>query len=225
MEVDLKKHLLYSKQIEEIVGEFIRKKLGEEAVESTLDDVREQYAIFLKDLPYLGGKKCTHNGVGGTYDCIYVFALYEVLEDKPTIEELYEMNNAVLLPSFQNMPRFVNANKPWVLRLINFVFKVTAKGDKKLREKSSGGYIMEVEPYDPKVGAKYHFDYCPLAEFARKNGYLEIMPAFCNSDYPAMEVIHAALIRKNTCANSTHCDYWIVGDQSKYTKQYPRKTD
>ena len=50
---------------------------------------------FLKDIPYLGGKKNTHNGVGGTYDCIMLFAYYEVLAPKPSINELYEMNVAV----------------------------------------------------------------------------------------------------------------------------------
>ncbi len=51
------------------------------------------------------------------------------------------------------------------------------------------------------------------------------MPAFCNSDYPAMEYINAALIRKNTCANSNVCDYWIVGDESETAKMHPMKTD
>ena len=58
-----------------------------------------------------------------------------------------------------------------------------------------------------------------------KYGYLDIMPAFCNSDYPAMEYINAALIRKHTCANSDICDYWIVGDKSEEAKEHPKKTD
>lgn len=40
----------------------------------------------------------------------------------------------------------------------------------------------------------YRFDRCPIAEFAKTHGYLDIMPAFYNSDYPAMECINAALI-------------------------------
>jgi hypothetical protein len=77
------------------------------------------------------------------------------------------------------------------------------------------GYIMKVEPYDKTVGSRYTFKRCPIAEFAKEHGYLDIMPAFCNSDYPAMEMIHAHLIRRHACANAVICDYWIVGDRSE----------
>ncbi len=49
-----------------------------------------------------------HNGAGGTYDCIMLFAYYEVFDPKPSINELYEMNAAVFLSSFQKLA--VNAN-------------------------------------------------------------------------------------------------------------------
>ena len=90
------------------------------------------------------------------------------------------------------------------------------------------GHMMcvyeEGEPYS-KDGVRYHFDRCPVAEFAKAHGYLNIMPAFCNCDYPAMEYINAALIRKHTCANSDVCDYLIVGDESKTAKEHPKETD
>ena len=54
--------------------------------------VQLQYAAFLKDLPYLGGKKNTHNGTGGKYDCIMILAYYEAPDHTPDINELYEMN-------------------------------------------------------------------------------------------------------------------------------------
>ena len=84
---------------------------------------------------------------------------------------------------------------------------------------------MKVEPYDKNIGPKYIFERCPIAEFAKAHGYLDIMPAICNSDYPAMEMIHSHLIRKHTCANSDICDYWIVGDGSEAAKEHPKKID
>ena len=39
--------------------------------------------IYTKDLPYLGGKKNTHNGTGGKYDCIMIFAYYEAPDHTP----------------------------------------------------------------------------------------------------------------------------------------------
>ncbi|WP_455950663.1 hypothetical protein [Eubacterium sp.] len=51
------------------------------------------------------------------------------------------------------------------------------------------------------------------------------MPAICNGDYPAMELLHVGLICKTTCTNGTVCDYWVVGDKSPYLTEHPRKAD
>lgn len=84
---------------------------------------------------------------------------------------------------------------------------------------------MKVDKFKNNDGIRYKFEKCPIAEFAKVHGYLNIMPAFCNGDYPAMECINATLIRKHTCANGDFCDYWIVGDKSKEAKEHPIKKD
>ena len=54
----------------------------------------------------------------------------------------------------------------------------------------------------------------------------EVMPAMCNPDYTAMELIHARLIRKTTCANGCVCDYTICGDKDEeYLKQHEEYID
>lgn len=57
------------------------------------------------------------------------------------------------------------------------------------------------------------------------SGYLNIMPAFCNGDYPAMEAIGTVLIRKHTCANSYICDYLIMAGNDPGAAKYPKLTD
>lgn len=222
---DRKKHVCYSKKVKEVIQEHLHMHYSAEEAMEFWEKIQLQYVEFLKDLPYLGGKRCTHNGVGGTYDCIAIFAYYEVQDQKPSVEELYEMNNQTFLPSFEFLGKIVNANKPFLLRLMNVAFVSTAKKDSKNLEKDPNGYIMKVEPYDKEKGIHYRFDRCPIAEFAKAHNYLDLMPAFCNGDYPAMNLMHAGLIRKHTCANSNTCDYWIVGDQSPYLKEHPRKKD
>ena len=54
---------------------------------------------------------------------------------------------------------------------------------------------------------------------------LEVMPALCNPNYTAMEMLHAKLIRKTTCANGDRCDYTICGDQDEYCRQHPEYVD
>lgn len=221
IQIELKKHILISKEMQAVIKKHLSEKYSKDEAELYWKKTLQQYAVFLKDLPDFGGKKSRHNGPGGTYDCISLFAYYEVLDHEPSLEELYQMNCEVFLPEFKKMASIVNANKSFLRRLLHLAFVMTAKTD----EGREGGYIMKVEPYNKKEGVRYRFERCPIAEFAKSHGYLNIMPAFCNSDYPAMEYINAALIRKHTCANSDVCDYWIVGDQSQAAKEHPRKTD
>lgn len=50
--------------------------------------------------------------------------------------------------------------------------------------------------FDKDEGIHYTFKQCPIANFAKEHQLLEIMPAICNSDYPAIGLLHAGLIRK-----------------------------
>lgn len=44
-------------------------------------------------------------------------------------------------------------------------------------------------------------------------------------DFEAMELIHARLVRKTTCANGCKCDYTICGDRDEYLKAHPEYRD
>lgn len=54
-----------------------------------------------------------------------------------------------------------------------------------------GDFKMNVAPFDKGKPIYYEFTECPTAEFAKKHGLLEVMPALCNPDFTAMELIHA----------------------------------
>lgn len=77
--IDLKKHVMYSTLMEKIIKEHLERRYEGDAIELMWERVQQQYADFLQDLPYLGGKKNTHNGTGGTYDCIMIFAYMEMI--------------------------------------------------------------------------------------------------------------------------------------------------
>ena len=66
---------------------------------------------------------------------------------------------------------------------------------------------------------------CPAAEFAKKFGFDDIMPALCNVDFASIELLHAKLIRTTTCANGCKCDYAICGDRDAYAKEHPEYRD
>ncbi len=222
---DRAKHVCYSKAAKEVIQKRLKKQFSETEADRLWEKIQLKYVEYLKKLPYLGGAKDSHNRAGGTYDCIALFAYYETLDRKPSIQEIYDMNNEIFLPPFKKLGKLFNINHGWQLKLMNFIFEMTAKNDQKKEAVCPAGYVMRTEPFDPNKGIHYRFEQCPIAEFAKANDLLEIMPAICNGDYPAMELLHAGLIRQTTCANGTKCDYWIVGDKSPYLKKYPRKTD
>lgn len=225
LDIAWEKHVCYSKTVKSVIKARLKEQFNAVKAEKIWEKIQLKYVTYLKTLPYLGGKKNGHNSVGGTYDCIALFAYYEVMERKPTIQEIYEMNNAVFLSPFKILGKIFNVNRPWQLRLLNSIFKMTEKKDYKEEIHCPDGYVMRVEPFDHEKGIHYRFEKCPIAEFAKVHNLLEIMPAICNGDYPAMELLHAGLIRKTTCANNDVCDYWIVGDKSKYLREYPKHTD
>ena len=84
---------------------------------------------------------------------------------------------------------------------------------------------MNVAPFDWDRPIYYEFTKCPTAEFARQHGLFEVMPALCNPDLTAMELIHARLVRKTTCANGCKCDYTICGDKDPFLKEHPEYRD
>ena len=232
---DRKKHVLYSQQLKSLVLEKLKSRYSDNEVLTKWEKIQKLYLEYLKDLPYLGGPKNRHNKKGGTYDCIAMMCYYECERKSPplnnlkfAINELYEMNNSLFVPDFQRMGKILNANSPLGRKILHLAFKITSKLDKKVADKAkefnneTTGYIMEVAP-PQKDKVSYKFHRCPIAEFAKSKGFLPIMPAFCNGDYPALSQIHGTLIRKHTCANSDSCDFLIVGDKSQQAKEHTQR--
>ena len=65
-----------------------------------------------------------------------------------------------------------------------------------------------------KDGSFYYFTRCPLNDYARKYGYLEVLPVCCELDHLLTEASKGKLIREYTLATGGPiCDYWIVPDK------------
>lgn len=183
--------------------------------------VQAQYAAFLRDWRTdLGGSKNFHNGAGGTYDCIALMAYYVVCRPVTSLAEIEEMEGALFLPSFRRLAKLVDCNKPLFKRLLHTAFQNAQK-----RCGKWGDYVMNVAPFAKDGPIYYEFTQCPVAEFAKKHNLLEVMPALCNPDYTAMELLHARLVRKTTCSNGCKCDYTIYGDRDPRLQGCPEYRD
>ena len=136
-----------------------------------------------------------------------------------SFREIEEIEENLILPSFRKL-KFVNCNKPFWKKLMHMAFLRAKAGCDKWHD-----YEMTVAPYEKNKPIYYEFTACPAAEFAIRNGLTEIMPALCNVDFAAMELLHARLVRTTTCANGCKCDYAICGDQDPYGREHPEYRD
>lgn len=219
VEFDRKCHVIYSKACKKVILEKISEHYPNET-EKVFEAVQKQYSDFLKNYRTdLGGKKNFHNGTAGTYDCIALFSYYKVCRDKTSLKEIEEMNNAIFLPAFKKLS-FADCNKPIFKKLMHKAFAVSAKKCGRWND-----YKMNVLPYKEGEPIRYEFTACPIADFARENGLLNVLPAICNADFAAMELIHARLIRKTTCGNGSVCDYAICGDKDEYAALHEEYID
>ncbi len=216
LDIDLTCHVLYSKPCKKAILNKIALHYPESQREEIWNKVQEQYVAFLRTFRKdLGGKKNMHNGPAGTYDCIALSSYYLVCKEFSSVEEIEEMESSLFLPSFKKLS-FVDANKSSYKRLLHKAFLSAKK-----RCDKWGDYDMKVDPYEKGKPIHYVFRSCPVAEFAKEYGLLELMPAFCNPDYPGLAYMHAKLIRKSTCSNGDLCDYLIVGDKDPLAKEHP----
>lgn len=220
VKIDRTCHVLYSGACKrEIQGKIALHYPAEERA-AVWERIQLQYAEFLSDWRGdLGGKKNFHNGAGGTYDCIAIMTYYAVCKAVTSPREIEEIEENLILPSFRRL-KFVDCNKPFWRRLMYKAFTRAKAGCDKWHD-----YEMNVAPYDKNKPIYYEFTACPAAEFAKKHGLSEIMPALCNVDYASMELIHAKLIRTSTCVEGCKCDYTICGDKDPYAKEHPEYRD
>ena len=215
---DRERHLLYSKKTKGVIRKYLLRDYGPEQLEPLWEEVQRIYVGFLESVPYLGGKQ--NMQAGSVYNCIALFAYYEAVPNKPSLEQFEQMNDDIFVPA-NGKKKPVSLNWGWGMRAAHGIFSHISQNIWKHREDWPGNYHMEVEPFDPEIGVRYQFTTCPIADFARAHGYTHLMSAMCNPDYPMLGALHGGLIRTTTCANGPCCDYWIVGDKSEHLKRNP----
>ena len=147
--------------------------------------------------------------------------MYPLLPDSPPVEELQEFVTNLFMSGFKRLGKVINLNRSFDMRLINKVFQMVGKKDRKQYAQYPACFCNVSEPYDKKNhAARYHFTQCPNAEFAKKHNLMHILALFCNSDYWGISQLNGTLIRCGTCGNSDKCDYCVVGSENPMAKEY-----
>lgn len=174
---------------------------------------------FKKETPSIGGKQ---NMLAGNLDmAMAFFAFHEATGRKLNGEQVLEMAGW-MTEGLSFAKRILDFNQPWVAKLMYKVYIPYAK--KVANNKANGnwgnawGVVVNPEGYTE--GCSFHLVGCPLVDFAKKHGYMDIMPYLCETDHITAALMNAKLLRNHTVAmGAESCDYWYVGSRSKATKE------
>ena len=215
--VDLTKHVLYTKKAKQCVQKLLRKYYDEKTSAELWERIQLRYAEFLEEEPPLGGVRITVS----IYDPILFFAWYDVVPDKPLLEEIQDDIYNCFMSSFDLMGKIFDLNRKPDNRIANLIFKGTSDLRNKEIKEFPESFRMGYYGYDKENGiVKYSFTQCPNAEFAKRHHMEDFLPVMCNCDHIAMSRLHASLIREGTCVTSDQCDYCIVGDKNPLASKY-----
>lgn len=205
------------------VREWLDDRYGAQA-EEIWQTVSDNYDRYLTEMEDMGGRKNGH--AQAIYGGLLIFALYTALPDQPPVSELQDFVQNLFMAPFKRLGKVFDLNHEFDMRLIDTVFQIVGKRDRKDARKYPAGFINVSEPYNEEHHAsRYHFTQCPNAEFARKHDLLHVLPLLCNCDFFGIEQIHGQLIRRGTCGNSTVCDYLVVGNRNPLVSEYETVTD
>lgn len=205
----------YDKLLREVRPILVR-HYGTERAEKMIRDTEPIYDRFLTETPSIGGRK---NPMNKNMDlALPFFALYEASGRTLTEESMEEMLDQIMIARYRKLGRWIDMNKldrPWFRRLMYFLAqKVADKLNAHKGKDWNNTWGIQINPEGHDHGLAMTLVGCPLADFAKSHGYLEILPWLCRSDIKAAAALHARLIRNHTVAEGYEtCDYWYVGDQ------------
>lgn len=189
---------------------------GEE--KEMLTKANKIYDEFKREAPDIGGGK---NMLAGNLDMALAFFAFHEASDKRVTGKDVEEIAGWMFSKLSFASKLIDFNKPWVAKLMYKVYVPYVKKVEKYKAKGEWGntWGVKLNPENYSEGCSFHLIGCPLVDFAKKHGYMEMMPYMCATDHMSANLMNAKLLRNHTVAEGADsCDYWYVGNRSKATK-------
>ena len=206
----------YWKMIIPIVKKGLVRRFGKEETASLLQKADAIYRDMLNRADDIGKDNPMSSNM---YEGLIFFAIWEAADGKISIDDLREITHEVMgFPLMKAVGIFMNANKSGLARLEKKMHK-NAEWLEVHPQYKGVSWDFNFDKTKHSEGFYYHFTRCPLNDFARREGYLEVLPVMCEIDLISASLMHAKLIRRQTLASGGEiCDYWFVGDKSPSAK-------
>ena len=206
----------YWKMIIPLVKKDLVRHFGKEEAASLIQKTDVVYRDMLNRAYDIGKDNPMASNL---YEGLLFFALWEAADGKISVDDLREITRAVMqFPAMKLVGLFVNANRSGLEKLEKRMHK-NAEWLEVHPQYKGVSWDFNFDKTKHSEGFYYHFTRCPLNDFARREGYIEVLPVMCEIDLLSAELMHAKLIRKQTLASGGDCcDYWFVGDKSPSAK-------
>ena len=206
----------YWKMIIPLVKKDLVRRFGKEEAASLIQKTDVVYRDMLNRADDIGKDNPMASNL---YEGLLFLALWEAADGKISVDDLREITRAVMqFPAMKLVGLFVNANRSGLEKLEKRMHK-NAEWLEVHPQYKGVSWDFNFDKTRHSEGFYYHFTRCPLNDFARREGYIEVLPVMCEIDLLSAELMHAKLIRKQTLASGGDCcDYWFVGDKSPSAK-------
>ena len=204
----------YWKMLMPHIKKSLQKRYGKEEAQNLIKKVDIEYRDMLRRADDVGADNPMASNI---YECLVFLAVWKAAEGKISVDDLREITVDVMsAPTFKLAGLFINGNKKsGIRRLRNMMLKNAAWLEKHPQYKAVS-WDFNFDETKHTDGFYYHFTQCPLNTFARKEGYLEVLPVMCEIDHLTAKLMHITLHREQTLAGGGQiCDYWFVGDRVK----------
>lgn len=197
---------------------FIRKNLtkqyGKIYTKNLIEKTDKEYREMLRRADDIGADNPM---ASNTYECLIFLALWKAADGRISVDDLRQLTHDILsMPVLKLMGLYINGNRKSGVKRYRTMLKKDADWLDKHPQYKNVSWDFNFDETKHQDGFYYHFTQCPLNTFARKEGYLEVLPVMCEVDHLTAKLMHFNLHRQHTLASGGEvCDYWFVGDKIK----------
>lgn len=207
----------YWSVIAPLVKKSIKRHYGRDFANAIMSKAKREYRSMLNKADDIGADNPMASNV---YMCFIFLAVYRAAKGKISVNGLRIISHEVMeWKPLKCMGLFINANRPSGVDALRKKIQKSADWLEKHPKYKAVSWDFNFDENKHRDGYYYHFTQCPLNNFARREGLLEVLPVMCEIDHLTAGLMHAKLYRKYTLAGGGKmCDYWFVGDKLKNPK-------
>ncbi|MBR3046147.1 MAG: L-2-amino-thiazoline-4-carboxylic acid hydrolase [Oscillospiraceae bacterium] len=197
-----------------LVKKSLKKHYGNSFAADTMKKAKAEYKAMLNRVDDIGADNPMASNI---YMSFIFFAVYRAANGRITVDALRTIaHEAIEWKPLRCMGMIINANKPGGIRAIRKMMLKNAEWLERHPMYKKVSWDFNFDETKHRDGYCYHFTQCPLNNFARREGLLDVLPVMCDMDFLTAGLMHAKLHREHTLAGGGKiCDYWYVGDKMK----------